>query len=87
MVFNVIFSYPIVYKIYTRIIINAILYLTGFYNDVIVRLFSSSSSLEFIGGWQTSLKVHYRHQLDWSVEQEFMQKINNIKKITIIIIK
>lgn len=26
---------------------------------------SASSYLMFIGGWQTSLEVHYHHQVDW----------------------
>ena len=34
-----------------------------------VSLQSSSSSMDFIGGWQTNLKVRYRHLLDWSVGQ------------------
>ena len=34
-----------------------------------VSLRSSSSSMDFIGGWQTNLKVRYRHLLDWSVGQ------------------
>lgn len=41
---------------------------------------SSSSSLGFNGGWQTSLTVHYRHKLDWSVEREIKQEINEINK-------
>jgi len=28
-----------------------------------------SSSLVFIGGWQPILLVHYRHQLEWNMDQ------------------